>query len=128
MIHNDNTNGDIFKSEEDSLVSVFDVVTIRESWLPFAFASRESCGHYHCHTSNVHLLPDVNALWKSIPQTSSVAFASNGYGVLAAVRIRNGELVSIVSMVKADRAAVHKDSPAEDMLVIWMDSVALKLT
>ncbi|QGF20230.1 hypothetical protein SEA_SIXAMA_51 [Gordonia phage Sixama] len=95
----------------------FDTETIRESWKPIAIGFRHPCTHYHTHVVDDWTLADSCE--------SGFIIATDEKGTTAAVRIRNQELVGILSMVAIDSSC---EGDALDGINLWADSICMKLT
>lgn len=123
------SSGGIFQRSGGAHSALFDPQVIREFWVPVAAAWRRSCGHYH-DVGLLDLDMDDPRRWTSFPQTSSVVFATNGFGTVAAVRIRNGEYVGIISMLNLQDKWTGFEIPQEasETLLIWLESILLQLT
>lgn len=102
--------------EADRTHAVLDVLRIRESWLPMAKASRQLCGHYHTRS-----LDD----WTRLP-LSGVVFATDQRGTIAALRVKDHELIGIMSLFHVfpkHMETVDSEKHADQMMHLWVDQV-----
>ncbi|QEM41523.1 hypothetical protein SEA_FORZA_53 [Gordonia phage Forza] len=112
MSFNDDT---LFEVNTETDSGIFDTNTIRNGWKPIGLGVRMACTHYHIVGIEGWDLVDLCE--------SGVVIATNDQGAMAAVRIRNKELVGIISII-----ALGKDFENNDLLSMWVDSIAFKLT